>query len=211
MIIALSLTGCVRRRMTIRSNPPGALVYVDDYEIGTTPVSTNFTYYGTRKIRLVKEGYETLTVMQPIGAPWYQIPPLDFLSENFLPGELRDRRTLCYQLRPQMVVPDSQLRGRAEELRARGRIPLAMAPPGMSPTAPRDAFPPESISPGLTSPESVPAPQGQPYSGTQPMQPFPLNAQPIVPAQPQGAPGLGASPSSVPPGAWTPPPGPAGP
>ena len=56
--------------MTIRTNPPGALVYVDDYEIGTTPVSTNFTYYGKRKIRIVKDGYETLTVcsrFRPLG------------------------------------------------------------------------------------------------------------------------------------------------
>ena len=54
--------GCVQRRMTIRSNPPGALVYVDDYELGTTPVSHDFVYYGTRNIKLVKDGYETLTV-----------------------------------------------------------------------------------------------------------------------------------------------------
>ena len=61
--------------MTIRSNPPGALVYVDDYTIGVTPVSTSFIYYGTRKIRLVKDGYETLTVMQPISPPWAKTTP----------------------------------------------------------------------------------------------------------------------------------------
>ena len=33
-------TGCVRRRLTVRSNPPGALVYIDDRPIGKTPVST---------------------------------------------------------------------------------------------------------------------------------------------------------------------------
>ena len=54
----------MQRRLTIRSNPPGALVYVDDYQIGTTPVSTDFVYYGTRKVRLVKSGHETLTVLQ---------------------------------------------------------------------------------------------------------------------------------------------------
>ena len=32
--------GCVQRRMVVRSNPPGAVVYVDDYQIGTTPVAT---------------------------------------------------------------------------------------------------------------------------------------------------------------------------
>lgn len=109
--------------MTIRTNPPGAKVYVDDYDdaIGTTPISRNFTYYGTRKIRLVKDGYETLTVMQPIRSPWYQIPPLDFVTEILLPGELHDRRTLSYQLMPQRVVPTEQLVGRAEDLRNRAR------------------------------------------------------------------------------------------
>jgi hypothetical protein len=103
--------------MTIRSNPPGAKVYVDDYEIGATPISRNFTYYGTRKIRLVKDGYETLTVMQPIPPPWYQIPPLDFISENLVPSEHHDRRTLSYQLTPQRVVPSEQLLARGEDLR----------------------------------------------------------------------------------------------
>ena len=105
----LAAGGCVQRRMTIRSNPPGATVYVDDYEIGTTPVSTNFTYYGSRKVRLVKDGYETLTVLQSVPAPWYEIPPLDLVSENFVPGEVRDQRQFCYQLRPQAVTPAAQL------------------------------------------------------------------------------------------------------
>ena len=79
---ALLLSGCVRRRMTIRSSPPGATVYVDNYELGPTPRSINFTHYGTRQIRLVKDGYETLTLLQPVPAPWYQLPVLDFFSEN---------------------------------------------------------------------------------------------------------------------------------
>ncbi|NQT16688.1 MAG: PEGA domain-containing protein [Planctomycetes bacterium] len=133
--------GCVRRRMTIRSNPPGAKVYVDDYEIGTTPISRNFTYYGTRKIRLVKDGYETLTVMQPVPPPWYQIPPLDFVSETLSPGEHHDRRTLSYQLTPQRVVPSEQLLARAEDLRTRARssgivLSSPSVPGGVDPTGP---------------------------------------------------------------------------
>ena len=94
-----------------------ALVYVDDYEIGVTPVSTSFIYYGTRKIRLVKDGYETLTVMQSIPSPWYEYVPLDFVSENFVPGQIRDQRVLDFQLKPQMLVPTDQLLQRAEQLR----------------------------------------------------------------------------------------------
>jgi len=155
--------------MMIRSNPPGALVYVDDYEIGVTPVSTNFTYYGQRKIRLVKDGYETLTVMQSIPAPWYQIPPLDFFSENLVPGEIRDHQTFTYPLTPQRVVPTDQLLGRAENLR-RGTHTIGPMGPA-EPLSPTPAFPTPAISPSPTPafpggpspsplPEPLPIPQG---------------------------------------------------
>ena len=124
ILLALSLctwqSGCVERRMTIRTNPPGAYgaqVYIDDYPIGTTPISVNYTYYGNRKIRLVKDGYETLTVLQPVRAPWYEIPPLDFFSENVFPGRIRDHRTFDFQMAPKMVVPSDQLVARGEQLR----------------------------------------------------------------------------------------------
>ena len=138
--------------MMIRTNPPGALVYVDDYEIGTTPISKDFTYYGKRKIRLVKDGYETLTIMQPVPTPWYQIPPLDFVSENLVPGEIRDRQTFTYPLTPQRVVPTDQLLGRAESLRREMRTTAAVGP-----VSPPGAFPSSSPMP---MPEPISIPQG---------------------------------------------------
>ena len=113
--------------MTIRTNPPGAQVYVDDYELGPTPISADFTYYGNRKIRLVKDGYETATFLQPVPAPWYQIPPLDFFAENLVPGEIRDQRTFNYQLSPQRMVPSEELLQRGEDLR-RGVRPAGVRP-----------------------------------------------------------------------------------
>jgi hypothetical protein len=147
--------GCVERRLTIRSNPPGALVYVDDYPIGTTPVSTSFVYYGTRKLRLVLSGYETLTVLQPIPTPWYEYPVLDFVSENVVPGEIRDERVVDLQLKPQMIVPSQQLLGRAENLRQGAAVPLVPLPPaapsfGPPPQpGPLPASPPPDPRPGL--------------------------------------------------------------
>jgi len=133
-ILALSLVlsaGCVQRRLIIRSQPPGAMVYVDDYQIGPTPIATSFTYYGTRKIRLVKDGYQTLTVYERIDPPWYQIPPIDFFAENVLGREIRDTRVLEYQLQPQPISPTQQLLDRAETLRRQtgGSPPLPAAAP----------------------------------------------------------------------------------
>lgn len=168
VVLSCAAMGCVQRRLTIRSNPPGALVYVDDYQVGTTPVSTDFIYYGTRKIRLVKSGYETLSVLQPIPTPWYQYPGLDFVSENVVPGEIRDERVVEYQLQPQMIVPGQQLYERAENLRHGAPAPQSPLPPpgGMPFGAPGGLGPagPPQARPGLpASPPPVSRP-GSPFN-----------------------------------------------
>lgn len=138
-------TGCVERRMTIRSNPPGALVYVDNVEIGTTPVSHRFLYYGTREIRLVKAGYETLTVMQPIATPWYQVPPVDFISDNLTLWEVRDEREFVYQMAPMVHVPTEEIVSRAEQLRG-GTLSTVPVAPG--PAVPGGPVLPPIVPPG---------------------------------------------------------------
>ena len=119
--------------MTIRTNPSGATVFVDDQKIGVTPVSTAFTYYGTRKIQLFKDGYEPQVVKQRFLPPWYQLPVLDFISENFWPTELRDERLVEVQMSPLQVIPNEQLIGRADALRNNARVgyatPIPTAPP----------------------------------------------------------------------------------
>lgn len=152
----------------MRTNPPGALLYVDEYEIGTTPVSTSVVYYGTRKIRLVKDGYETLTTLQWIPPPWYEYFPLDFAAENLVPGQIRDQRTLEYQLKPQAIVPTDQLMARAEALRrgihtATGTRPVLGPPPAGPPPA-GPAVP--TVPPGAESipPGSVAVPPGGPMA-----------------------------------------------
>lgn len=179
------LPGCVRRRLMVRSNPPGAMVYVDNQLIGTTPCATDFIYYGTREMRLVKAGYETLTLNQPIPAPWYQIPPLDFVSENLTPHKIQDFRTVSYDLVPQVIVPTEQLLGRAEELRAStlqgSQLPAApVLPPGTSvPILPAPAAVSADGQPIITTPETLapagvlPAPPGTLPSGGQPLQAVP--------------------------------------
>src|SRR5215213_9340101 len=123
----------VRRRLNVNSNPQGALVYVDNQQIGTTPCSVDFTYYGTREIRLIKAGFETLTVNQPIPAPWYQYTPIDFVSENLVTTKIRDNRTVSFNLAPQLIVPTQELIGRANQLRQDtlqyGAVPVGGAIP----------------------------------------------------------------------------------
>lgn len=116
-LLAISQSGCVHRRMTIRSIPSGALVKVDGDEIGYTPVSVDFTYYATREITLTKDGYETQSVMQKVKTPWYQVFPLDAVSDNLLPFEVTNRHEFTYQLQPKVVVPTEELLNRGNMLR----------------------------------------------------------------------------------------------
>jgi hypothetical protein len=163
LVLAASLlpptNGCVRRRLNVRSNPPGALVYVDNQQIGTTPCSVDFTYYGTREIRLIKPGYETLTVNQPIPTPWYQIPPLDFASENLVPTKIRDNRTVTFDLAPQIIVPTEQLLDRANQLRQE-TVQFPVAPAAAAVPA---------VGPPLVAPASAPpnTPNSMPVSTSQ--------------------------------------------
>jgi len=169
--VLLVSIGCVQRRMTVRSNPPGALVYVDDYQIGTTPVSTDFVYYGTRKIRLIKDGYDTLTVQQPFPVPWYEVFPLDFVTENLWPWEIRDERVVDLAMVPAGTVPAEAVVSRAELARrsAGSGPPVPVAPvavpvpslsPGRSPVSPNvlPQAPVESLPQPTTSPV-FPSPQ----------------------------------------------------
>jgi hypothetical protein len=110
---------------------------------------------------LVKPGYETLTVNQPIPTPWYQIPPLDFFSENLAMSKIRDNRTVSFNLAPQLIVPNEQLLDRANQLRQdTQQFPVApagmtapMGPPLSVPVAPPpSAIPPFGSAPPLQNP-----------------------------------------------------------
>ena len=62
----------------------GALVFLNDVEIGTTPVEADFSYYGTYDVRLTKPGFEPLLTKAEARAPLYEYPPVD-LAASALP------------------------------------------------------------------------------------------------------------------------------
>ena len=174
-------TGCVRRRLMVRSNPPGAMVYVDNQAIGTTPCATDFTYYGTREIRLVKAGYETLTINQPLPAPWYELPPFDFVSENLVPHKIQDYRTASYDLQPQVIVPTEQLIARGEQLRQstlQGAVMPANSVVAPGPVLPPGAGQPMFVQPSLGQPTLAP-PQPSVIPPLPGAESLPIGGQPI--------------------------------
>ncbi|HMO13086.1 MAG TPA: PEGA domain-containing protein [Pirellulaceae bacterium] len=129
-LTSLFTSGCVSRQLLIRTNPEGALVTIDAQTVGNSPVQVPFTYYGTREIKLEKEGYETVKVKQNIRPPWWQIPPLDFLTDNFALRKLRDQRILEFDMQPAQMTDENLLIHRASDLRnntQRGTLPMPLA------------------------------------------------------------------------------------
>jgi hypothetical protein len=140
--------GCVERRYTIYSDPPGAIVYRNGQQLGPTPVDDSYVYYGKYHFVLVKEGYETLVVDQNISTPWYEYPPLDFVSESLVPCKLRDVRTFTYTLQPLQAPRHDEVLQRGTTLRDRGKTI------GDQPPEPPANTPP--IEPNRTAPVIVP-------------------------------------------------------
>ncbi len=73
--------GCVQRMVTVTSQPTGALVWLNDHEVGRTPVTVPFTFYGTYDVRLEHADHEPLWTNQQAQAPWWETPPIDLFAE----------------------------------------------------------------------------------------------------------------------------------
>lgn len=127
----LGLTGCVERRYTIRTNPPGATVIVNGEEIGPSPVSRSFTFYGYRDVTILKDGYAQQDLVQPIKAPWWDNPITEFFTENLIPITFRDERVYDYTLLPATNPPVPELVDRGQGLRALGQTTPKPRPGGI--------------------------------------------------------------------------------
>jgi hypothetical protein len=119
LLPACLLGGCVEQTMTVESNPPGALLYLNDQEIGRTPVTKDFKWYGDYDIQLRLEGYQTLKTHQMLAAPAWNWVPFDLFA-SVVPLTLKDHKALNFTLAPLDPALDQPqgLVGRAEELKA---------------------------------------------------------------------------------------------
>lgn len=122
LILATMNTGCVHRRVTIRTDPPGAQVLVGGEEIGYSPASFDVTWYGTEEVTLLKDGYEIETQFVKIQRPWYQVPPLDFVTDNFLMSRAKDQHDFNFPLTPRTLVPRGELVERGNAFRSESQL-----------------------------------------------------------------------------------------
>ena len=118
-LVLLFLAGCVRRTVTINTAPQGARIILNDEEVGTSPVSVDFTWYGDYDVIVRHEGYETLQTHHRLNAPWYQIPPIDLFAEALVPFTIHDRHEMYFELEPRKPIDRTQLVKEAGDIRDR--------------------------------------------------------------------------------------------
>ncbi len=125
----LACAGCVERKITIGSEPSGALVKLNDVDVGRTPVTVPFTWYGDYDLVLRYEknvGTPDSPVMKhyylhtdkKADAPVWQIVPLDLFAE-ILPIPFEDHKVWAFEIPPVPELTDEQLLNRAAELKGR--------------------------------------------------------------------------------------------
>jgi hypothetical protein len=117
----LLLVGCVERRVWIDTDPPGALVWLNDAQIGRTPVDVGIVHDGTYDLRIEKAGYEPIVTGADVNGPLWDQPPFDFLAE-VLPVDARNHTRWRFVLRAR-DESDAALTERAAAFRARMQAP----------------------------------------------------------------------------------------
>jgi hypothetical protein len=142
-VLAAAVGGCVERKITIGSEPAGALVYLNDVEVGRTPVTVPFTWYGDYDIRMrldhtTGEGADRqvkhyfLHTHQRAKAPWFEFIGIDLFAE-ILPIPFKDEKVWAFPV-PEVVQPtDAELIDRARELKGALDTPVELQTRGKKP------------------------------------------------------------------------------
>ncbi len=116
-LLAAVLAGCVERKLTINTEPQGAIITLNDQQIGTSPVTVSFNWYGNYQVRVQKDGYETLDTSRQLKAPLHDWPPLDFFAEIVYPGVIVDSYEWSFDLAPKQYPTRTELIENAQALR----------------------------------------------------------------------------------------------
>jgi hypothetical protein len=113
----LAISGCVERKLTINTNPSGALVLLNDEEIGVSPATVPFNWYGDYNVTIRKAGCETLQTHKKLSSPWYDYFPFDFFAEILYLGRIVDSYEWSFDLAPKKEIDRNELIRAAEQLK----------------------------------------------------------------------------------------------
>ncbi len=127
--IVSGVTGCVERSITVRTMPAHGLVYLNDVEIGHSPCTTEFEWYGDYDVRLrakknigtprdPRYAYYYLHTHRVTSRPWFQWYGVDLFAA-LLPVRFKDHKVWTFTLPRVGTATSDQLIQRARQLKAR--------------------------------------------------------------------------------------------
>ena len=119
-IVSLSvliMQGCVERTLTINTEPQQATVILNDQEIGQSPVTVSFNWYGDYNVLLKKAGYQTLRTHRQMKRPWYDSFPFDFFAQILTPKRIVDSYVWDFDLEEEKETDREILIKDAQELK----------------------------------------------------------------------------------------------
>lgn len=129
---AALLPGCLSRTLTITSSPPGATVWLNDVEVGRTPLTTEFEWYGVYDVRLRLEGHEPLVTGKRLKAPAHELPGIDFFT-TLAPVTFRNDVAWHFDLSPSLERSTSPAELEAGLLERAGQTRGQVDPPPREP------------------------------------------------------------------------------
>ncbi|CAN5871909.1 hypothetical protein BH11PLA1_BH11PLA1_15690 [soil metagenome] len=133
--LALSLLpACVRRTIEITSEPPGALVWLNQEQVGRTPCETDFKFYGVYDVRLALDGYDPIATSRDATAPFYEYPGPDLIAAPF---PIHNQIAWHFVLTPALEFSDKL--GAERDATERARALRATMPPITPDSSPNPA------------------------------------------------------------------------
>ncbi|MBS3734319.1 MAG: PEGA domain-containing protein [Phycisphaerae bacterium] len=123
IVLAVAASGCIERKLQLTSDPPGATVWVSGVEVGTTPVTTPFTWHGEYEIIVRHEGYDTVKAARNVPPRIYEVPPLDLLSA-LAPWTYHDTRHFHFTMNKLDLPDDAELIDSARRMRSETLKPV---------------------------------------------------------------------------------------
>ena len=99
VLILLLSAGCVKRTLSITTTPSNALVWLNDREVGRTPLEIEFLYYGEYDVRIQHMDSESLMTTRWVKSPWWDMPFVDLAAEA-MPFDLNANPVWHFDLQP---------------------------------------------------------------------------------------------------------------
>ena len=94
------LSGCLSKTMTVSSTPPGAILSINDVEMGPTPITTDWHGGGSYRFSLKLKDHSPLAETVKIKYRWYSAPIIDMGPDFMTTRQVKDHKELHFEMPP---------------------------------------------------------------------------------------------------------------